>query len=84
MGNDGTKRVPSPASADLGFAVSSASFLVQPTEQMTASRVLPIMGLDLTMETIMNGMTQTYISSYGSNIISATAAEEHLSREHQA
>ena len=25
MGNDGSKRVPSPASADMGFAVSSAS-----------------------------------------------------------
>ena len=61
MGNDGTKRVPSPASADMGFAVSSASDLAQQIEPTMASQVLPITGLDSMMMMITNGTNSNQI-----------------------
>ena len=75
MGNDGSKRMPSPASADMGFAVSSASDFGTVIEPMMGSRVFPNFGprLDDGDDNEWDELKPD-ISSYGSNIISATAA----------
>ncbi len=75
MGNDGTKRVPSPASADLGFAVSSASDFG--TTNRTNDGISSFTNYGPRLD---DGDDNEWdelkpdISSYGSNIMSATAA----------
>ena len=75
MGNDGSKRVPSPASADLGFAVSSASDFG--TTNRTNDGISSFTNYGPRLD---DGDDNEWdelkpdISSYGSNIISATAA----------
>ena len=75
MGNDGTKRVPSPASADMGFAVSSASDFG--TTNRTNDGISSFTNYGPRLD---DGDDNDWdelkpdISSYGSNIISATAA----------
>ena len=75
MGNDGTKRVPSPASADMGFAVSSASDFgtVNRTNDGISSFSNFGPRLDDDDDNEWDELKPD-ISSYGSNIISATAA----------
>ena len=75
MGNDGSKRVPSPASADMGFAVSSASDFG--TTNRTNDGISSFTNYGPRLD---DGDDNEWdelkpdISSYGSNIISATAA----------
>ena len=75
MGNDGSKRVPSPASADLGFAVASASDFgtVNRTNDGISSFSNYGPRLDDGDDNEWDELKPD-ITSYGSNIISATAA----------
>ncbi|MBK70932.1 MAG: hypothetical protein CMB43_00655 [Euryarchaeota archaeon] len=75
MGNDGTKRVPSPASADLGFAVSSASDFGNTNRTNDGISSFTNFGprLDDGDDNEWDELKPD-IASYGSNIISATAA----------
>ena len=75
MGNDGSKRVPSPASADLGFAVASASDFgtVNRTNDGISSFSNFGPRLDDGDDNEWDELKPD-IASYGSNIISATAA----------
>ena len=75
MGNDGTKRVPSPASADMGFAVSSATDFgtVNRTNDGISSFSNYGPRLDDGDDNEWDELKPD-IASYGSNIISATAA----------
>lgn len=75
MGNDGTKRVPSPASADLGFAVSSASDFGTVNRTNDGISGFSNYGPRLSDDDGNDwDELKPDISSYGSNIISATAA----------
>ena len=60
MGNDGSKRVPSPASAEwvLQYPLHQTVQLTGPTME---SRVLPIMGPDSMMAMTTNGMSSNQI-----------------------
>ncbi len=75
MGNDGSKRVPSPASADMGFAVSSASDFGTTNRTNDGISSFSNYGprLDDSDDNEWDELKPD-ISSYGSNIISATAA----------
>ncbi len=75
MGNDGSKRVPSPASADLGFAVASASDFgtVNRTNDGISSFSNFGPRLDDGDDNEWDELKPD-IAAYGSNIISATAA----------
>ena len=75
MGNDGAKRVPSPASADYGFAVSSASDFGDVNRTNDGISSFTNYGPRLSDDDDDDwDELKPDISSYGSNIISATAA----------
>ena len=75
MGNDGSKRVPSPASADLGFAVASASDFGNVNRTNDGISSFSNFGprLDDGDDNEWDELKPD-IAAYGSNIMSATAA----------